>query len=226
MRSAGRSREVSPEELTTRARIRDAAVLRFGQDGFGTPLRTIAADVGVSAGLVIHHFGTKDALRAACDARVLDDIRRAKHDSLVDDRSGRFIEYLATAEQFAPVFAYVMRSLQHGGPLARAFVDHMVDDAFEYMTDGVAAGVLVPSRDERARARYLVLTSLGSALLSLTLDPPEDPADVAAIMRRHYDDVVLPALEVFTEGVLTTRRMLDDYLMYVGDPPATREDAS
>ena len=32
-------------------------------------------------------------------------------------------------------------------------------------------------------------------------------------------DQILPTLELFTEGLLTSRRMLDDYLLYVGDPP-------
>jgi AcrR family transcriptional regulator len=224
MRSAQGARQPSPDDLTTRARIRDAAVLRFGRDGFGTPLRTIAADAGVSAGLVIHHFGTKVKLREACDARILDDIKRAKRENLTTDTSGRFLEYLSTTDQYAPIFAYVVRSLQHGGPLAKAFVDHMIEDAVEYVSGGVAAGVIVPSRNERARARYLVLSSLGAGLLSITLDPPENPADLAAMMRHHFDATTLPSLEVFTEGLLTTRRMLDDYLTYVSDPPGTRDE--
>lgn len=222
MRSAERSRGPDPEDLTTRARIRDAAVVCFGQAGFGTPLRAIAADAGVSAALVIHHFGTKEKLRKACDAHILEEIGHAKYESLVESTGGRFLEYFATAEQFAPIFAYVLRSLQHGGPLARSFVDQMVQDAVEYVAAGVEAGVIVPSRDEEARARYLVLSSLGAGLLSITLDPPEDPADLAAMMRRHFDAITLPALELYTEGVLTTRRMLDDYLTYIGDPPAAR----
>lgn len=191
MRSARGAREASVEDLTTRARIREAALLRFGRDGFATPLRTIAADVGVSPALVIHHFGSKDRLREACDERVLEEIRRAKQETLVggDAGAGRLVEYLATTDQFAGVYAYVMRSLQHGGTLARAFVEHIVDDAVDYMTSAVRAGVIVPSRDERARARYLVLSSLGAALLALTLDPPEDPSDVTALMRRHYDRI-------------------------------------
>lgn len=223
MRSASSSRRVAAVDLTTRARIRDAAILRFGRDGFGTPLRTIAADADVSAGLVIHHFGSKDHLRAACDAHVLEEIRHAKQDSVVRTGGGKFLEYFSTAEQFAPVFAYVVRSLQQGGPLARSFVDHMVEDAVSYMREAVAAGVMVPSRDEEARARYLVHSSLGAAMLTLALDAPDDP-DLAGLMRRHYDAIVLPALEIFSEGLLTTRRMLDDYLTYVGDPPAARDD--
>lgn len=218
MRSAT-ARETSDEDLTTRARIRDAAVVRFGREGFGASVRTIAADAGVSAGLVIHHFRTKEKLREVCDAHVLARISHVKRESLVESSGGTFLEYFATAQQFAPVFAYVMRSLQHGGPLAKAFVDHMIDDAVGYIAAAVEAGVMVPSRDERARARYLVLCSLGSGLLSLTIDPPQDPGDVGAMMRRHFDAIALPALEVFSEGVLTTRRMLDEYLTYVGDPP-------
>ena len=224
MRSAQRPGRPSTEDLTTRARIRDAAVLRFGQDGFRAPLRTIAADAGVSAALVIHHFGAKDKLREACDAHILGEIKRAKYENLATAANGRFLEYFATTEQFAPIFGYVMRSLQHGGPLAKAFLDHMIEDAVEYITAGVAAGVIVPSRDEQARARYLALSSLGAGLLSVTLDPPENPADLAAMMRGHFDAITLPVLEIYTEGVLSTRRMLDDYLDYVGDPPATRGD--
>jgi AcrR family transcriptional regulator len=52
-------------DLTAAARIRDAAIEQFGQHGFGVGLRTIAEAAGVSAALVIHHFGSKDGLRKA-----------------------------------------------------------------------------------------------------------------------------------------------------------------
>ena len=54
------------EDLTAQARIRNAAVELFARDGFEkTNLRAIAAAAGVSAGLVIHHFGSKDELIGA-----------------------------------------------------------------------------------------------------------------------------------------------------------------
>ena len=62
----------------TAERIRDAAILRYGRDGFSVGLRAVAADAGVTAGLVVHHFGSKDGLRKACDAYVLGVIRSAK----------------------------------------------------------------------------------------------------------------------------------------------------
>ncbi len=60
MRSATRN----SEDLTTRAKIRDAAIVRFGKFGFGrTTIRAIAEAARVSPALVIHHFGSKDGLR-------------------------------------------------------------------------------------------------------------------------------------------------------------------
>lgn len=210
----------SSSDLTARARIRDAAVLRYAVDGFGAPLRLIAADAGVSAALVIHHFGSKDALRRECDEHVLGLIREAKHEGIDDVASGKgFLERFATADRFAPLVGYVLRSLQDGGPVARGFVQHMLDDADAYVGAAVAAGVAVPSRDEKARVRFLTLSSLGALLLSITLDPPSDPSDLTAYLRRFFDEMTLPMLELYAEGFLTTPRMLEDYLLYVPDAP-------
>jgi AcrR family transcriptional regulator len=231
MRSAnsgrGSVRTGPSEDLTTRARIRDAAVVRFAREGFGAPVRAIAADAGVSPALVLHHFGSKDGLRAACDEHVLATVRSTKHDVMTDAAAmSPMSGWFAQAEEFAPALGYALRSLQAGGALARAFVDHMAADAVGYVREAVAAGVLVPSRDEEARARYLVLSSMGALLLSLTLDPPQDPDDLAGATRRYVDSVALPSLEVYTEGLLTSRRMLDEYLLYVGDPPGDQDAAS
>ena len=59
------------DDRSTRARLRDAAVAVFARDGFGATVRAIADAAGVSPGLVIHHFGSKDKLRAECDEYVL-----------------------------------------------------------------------------------------------------------------------------------------------------------
>jgi AcrR family transcriptional regulator len=208
---------------TTRDRIRDAAVLRFARSGFGAPVRAIAADVGVSAALVIHHFGSKEALRAACDEHVLTWIAAAKRQNMGRATGGQLLAVLAEAEEYAPLLGYVLRCLQAGGDVARAFVQHMIDDAVVYTSEAVEAGIAKPSLDEEARVRYLVLSSLGSLSLALTLDPPDDPEDLHGTVRQYLDQHYLPMVELFTQGFLTSRRMLDDYLLYVGDPPPSSE---
>jgi AcrR family transcriptional regulator len=211
---------VVADDLTARARVRDAAVARFGRDGFGAPLRTIAADAGVSAALLIHHFGSKDGLRAACDEHVLGVIRENKRET-VGGSATAMLQALAEVERFAPYAAYVVQALAAGGPFASSFLDHLVQDAHTYLTDGVAAGTLHPSLDERARARFLTLSSVGMLLLHLRLRPA-DPDDLAGSLRALSDEVTLPALELYSQGLFVDRTMLDAYLPYVPDPPGGR----
>ncbi|MDO8143560.1 MULTISPECIES: TetR/AcrR family transcriptional regulator [unclassified Isoptericola] len=208
---------------STRDRIRDAAVLRFARSGFGTSVRTIAADAGVSPALVIHHFGSKDALHAACDEHVLAGIVESKRQNMGRATGGQLLQVLAEVDEYAPLLGYVVRSLQAGGDVARAFVEHMIEDARVYTREAVAAGIAKPSVDEDARVRYLTLSSLGTLSLALTLNPPEDPEDVGATVRTFLAEHYLPMIELYAQGFLTSRRMLDDYLLYVSDPPTGGE---
>jgi len=59
---------VSSQDLTARARIREAAIDLFAERGIAqASIRDIADRAGVSSGLLRHHFGSKEGLRAACD---------------------------------------------------------------------------------------------------------------------------------------------------------------
>ena len=69
-------------DLTARATVRDCAIAVFARDGFAASVRTIAEAAGVSPGLVIHHFGSKDGLRAECDDHVLELTRARNLESL------------------------------------------------------------------------------------------------------------------------------------------------
>lgn len=63
---------VQVDDLTARARIREAALELFAREGIaGTSMRSVAAKAGVSPSLVVHHFRTKAGLRAAVDDAVL-----------------------------------------------------------------------------------------------------------------------------------------------------------
>lgn len=198
------------QDLTARARIRDAAIARFGREGFGVALRAIARDAGVSPGLVVHHFGSKDGLRAACDAHVLRVIRAHKEQVVRTSGPDLLLVQLARIEELAPLLQYALTSLAAGGPFARQLVEQMVDDAVEYLVLGESEGTIRPSRDPRARARFLVLQALGAVLLHLRLQP--EPLVGADLVRSVADVITLPALELFTHGLLTDSRYLDAYL--------------
>ncbi len=206
------------DDLTARARIRDAAVARFGRDGFRASVRTIATDADVSAALVIHHFGSKDALRAACDEHVLAVIHAEKSAAIGHTAPGDVIAKLATIEQYAPLFAYIVRSLMDGGHLAARFVDGLVEDAEKYLDEGVALGTVRPSADPHGRARLLIATTVGNLLMA-QLDAaagrgPAPTAEPTAAMTALYRDVMLPGLEIYTHGLFTDSSYLDAYLAY------------
>ena len=92
----------SEADLTSQARIRDAALVRFGADGFaGTSVRSIAADAGVSPALVLHHFGSKEGLRTACDEHVV---------GFFEDILGRGVAYNARFDPQAKGLGEWLRS--------------------------------------------------------------------------------------------------------------------
>lgn len=197
-------------DLTAAARIRDAAIEQFGQRGFDVGLRAIAEAAGVSAALVIHHFGSKDGLLRACDDHVAAEIRSSKTEALKSNDPATWFAQLAEIESYAPLMAYLVRSMQAGGELAKMLWHKMIDDAEEYMNEGIRAGTIKPSRDPRARARYLSITGGGGFLLYLQMHPT--PTDIRAVLRDYSHEMVLPALELFSDGLLADRTIYEAFL--------------
>ncbi|AGZ50043.1 TetR family transcriptional regulator [Mycobacterium kansasii] len=197
-------------DLTAAARIRDAAIEQFGQHGFGVGLRTIAEAAEVSAALVIHHFGSKDGLRKACDDYVAEEIRSEKSTAMQSRDPATWLGQLAQVESYAPLMAYLVRSMQSGGELAMTLWQKMIDNAEDYLEEGVRAGTVKPSRDPQARAKYLAITGGGGFLLYLQMHAT--PTDLRAVLRDYTRDMVLPALEVYTDGLLTDRSMYEAFL--------------
>lgn len=189
-------------DLTARARIRDAAIVRFGADGVAaTSVRAIAADAGVSPALVIHHFGSKEALREACDAHVAAAIRESKMATMAGGPGLDTLAALRRLDDAAPLLRYLARVLVEPSPQVAALVDEMVEDAVAYTAEGERTGLLRPSEDPRARAAVMTIWSLGALVMHdhvarlLAADLLEGAAGIAAYSR--------PATELLGTGVLT-----------------------
>jgi len=200
----------SVEDLTTVARIRDAAIEQFGQHGFSASVRSIATAAGVSAALVIHHFGSKEKLRETCDAYVIETVRAAKTESMQNASPSAWFAQLAEIESFAPMTAYLMQALQTGGDLAKSLWQSMIDNAEGYLEEGVRAGTLKPSRDPKARARFLALTSGGALLTYIQLHP--NPTDFRQVLHDYAQDMLLPSLELYTNGLMADPTMYEAFL--------------
>jgi AcrR family transcriptional regulator len=120
--------ERSAEDLTARARIRDAALRLFAERGLdGTTIRDIAKEAGVSGGLIRHHFGSKDDLRAACDSYALDQLMRIKEQAVLDGQLANPAFMSAAHPTVLLTYRYLARSLVDGSPAAESMFDEMVE---------------------------------------------------------------------------------------------------
>lgn len=202
-------------DLTTVARIRDAAIDQFGSRGFDVGVRAIAEAAGVSPGLIIHHFGSKEGLRKACDDYIAEEIRSEKSEALRSSDAAGWLAQMAEIESFAPMMAYLVRSMQTGGELGTALWRTMITNVEAYLDEGVRAGTVKPSRDPAARARYLAMVGGGAFLLYLQLH--DTPTDLRAVLHDYSRDMVLPALELYTEGLLADSTMYEAFLASEGE---------
>lgn len=207
MRSAPSSAP-QPDDLTAAARIRDAAVRLFGTRGYErTSVREIAAEAGVSPALVIHHFGSKDALREACDTWMLQQLfekRAAVRDTT--DAGARISGWLAHPEQFRPLIDYLAVMLTDDGPHGRTLFDALVAETRAMLDAGVADGTMHPSDEPEARALLVTLHGLSTLVLRGQLERALG-GDIlsSSVLAR----LTLPSLELYTNGLYATSDMLD-----------------
>jgi AcrR family transcriptional regulator len=203
-----RSIQRDTADLTTQARIRDAAVDLFGRAGFAhVTVRQIATEAGVSPGLVIHHFGSKEGLREACDAYV-----QQVFSDAIDDMERRgpasAMAQLAHVEQYLPPVRYGTRALKDGGPLATALFGRLVGDTRTWLASSVASGQVRPSDDEHARATLLVCISLGIQMLSDHIAPQIPPGERDVYL---VGALAGAAVELYTHGLFTGTEFLDAF---------------
>lgn len=172
------------DELTGAARIRNAAVELFGEHGFqGVTLKEIAERAGVSAPLVIHHFGSKAGLRKACDRYAAEVVHQVKTESVEQERNLSPQYVLAASRETKPVLCYLFQAFAAGGEEADALLDQMIEDALEYTEEAEQRGLVRPSRNPRHRTALLLLQSFGAMMLHRQLkrllgtSPVEDPPE-------------------------------------------------
>ncbi|MFB9164539.1 MULTISPECIES: TetR/AcrR family transcriptional regulator [Arthrobacter] len=200
-------------DLTARARLRDAAIECFAARGFAESLRAIAARAGVSAGLVRHHFGSKEQLRAECDATVLNRYRSLKTESM-DTAPAQLFAQLPSSREAGILLLYILRSVRDGSAAGRDFIEQMIAEALVLTRNAVKRGLVIPSLDEEARVRFLTYQSIGSLMVQFSIHPDAALDDFQGVMEQFYADIMLPTLELYSDGLFTNREYLEQYLIY------------
>lgn len=199
MCSATVSDQDSPRDSTA-DRLVDTACALISESGVAaTSLRSVARSAGVSAPLVVHHFGSKAGLVAACDARVceaVDDCMSTMRDpDRTGDLIGSWMELLGTT----PYLGYITQSLRDGGTAGSHLFDHLYEMSCEVDTAMRSSGVAQATDDPEMRALLMMALDMGMLLLSehveRVLGGPIESPEIA-------ERWVRGALEILTDGVL------------------------
>lgn len=146
------------DDLTARARIRTAALKLFAERGTtAATMRDIAAAAGVSAGLVRHHFGSKEGLRDACDAYALDRLMRIKEQAVLEGQLADPGFLSSVHPTILALNQYLARALLDGSPAAAGIFDEMVGLTEEWL----ALHNPDASTDRTAHAAVIVAMQVG-----------------------------------------------------------------
>jgi AcrR family transcriptional regulator len=182
------------EDLTARARIREAAIRLFAEHGVEeTAILDIAKEAGVSGGLIRHHFGSKEGLRVACDTYVYSELVRFKLEALEKRKADP--EFLVTFDARQVLLRrYFGRAMIDGSPAAASRFDEIVDEYEQWFIDQ-------PGLDlADARACAAVMTGMTIGVLAMqdhiARALAEDPLSPKLQERISlaYGDIYSPAL--------------------------------
>ncbi|WP_168582831.1 TetR family transcriptional regulator [Gephyromycinifex aptenodytis] len=204
-------------DLTAHARIRNAGLELFAQLGYErTTVRAIAAHAQVSPALVLHHFGSKDGLRTACDAHLLDLMSIHKSAALSAMSPLSLSALLADSPQFQAPAAYLIRVLIDGGDLAGELFERIAAGVEDQLALGEKADNIKPSLDPAGRAAVLTAYGLGALVFQQPLARRlGGTALFDADVLTKYSRL---ALELYTQGLINPDLVTDDV-----DRAATRE---
>ncbi|MGH3154384.1 MAG: TetR/AcrR family transcriptional regulator [Streptosporangiaceae bacterium] len=161
-----------PDDRTSRAVIRDEALRLFAEHGpDAVTVRQIATAAGVSPGLVIHHFGSKDGLREAVDGYVLAMFGAMLGELTTSDlyepgSAGSLAEAVVQhLPPGSPVPAYLRRLLLAGGEAGRELFRRLYQGGLAALDAMAEAGLAARGADPAVRAAILMSNDLAVLLL-------------------------------------------------------------
>jgi AcrR family transcriptional regulator len=161
-------------DLTGKANIRNAALRLFAERGHdAVTVREIAAAAGVSPALVVHHFGSKEGLRAAVDgyaAQAFDALfsmdERELAEVLSGDSGGSVAEMFArTFPHGSPLPAYLRRLLLVNDPAGAALFGRWYALTRQLLGSMAEIGAAQTTEDPAVRAAFLLVNDLAVILL-------------------------------------------------------------
>jgi len=215
-------RSVREDDLTARARIRDAGVLLFGREGYDrTSVRAIAQEAGVSPALVIHHFGSKDGLRVECSSYVVDEFLGRKGELTHGDAVSAMERWLSDVEHFRPMIDYLARILSEETAAADELFDALLAGTSSMIDEQVAAGIMREPIDRQVIAAYVTAYGVVPLLMKRQMARAFGAEALDADLVRRS---ALPILDLYTHGLYADDRYLTAAREALGRTSGPRSD--
>lgn len=215
-------RSVREDDLTARARIRDAGVLLFGRNGYDrTSVRAIAQEAGVSPALVIHHFGSKDGLRVDCSRYVVDEFLGRKDELTQGDAVSAMERWLGDVERFRPMIDYLARMLSEETAAADELFDALLAGTSSMIDEQVAAGIMREPIDRQVIAAYVTAYGVVPLLMKRQMARAFGTEALDADLVRRS---TLPILDLYTHGLYADDRYLTAAREALGRTSGPRSD--
>jgi AcrR family transcriptional regulator len=153
--------------IDSKDRLIEAAAGVFAREGFaGTSLRMIAVEAGVSAALLVHHFGSKQKLIEETVAVTLGDWMKQKDQLAELPLSEALSQWPQAAEGGKQKLAFFKQVMLAGGRPAQLLLERMQIETKQRLEDMHRAGSMRKLDDAETAALLLAIYGLAPLLLS------------------------------------------------------------
>jgi AcrR family transcriptional regulator len=179
----------------------DAALSAVAERGAkGATVRIIAERAGVTPGLVIHHFATKQRLLAEVDDLVAQQLTDAM--SIPDEVTDAAAALSAVAVQLSSLIgsdaslrAYLRRAIADATPAGGRFLQHLIDLTVGSLRNGRSSKSSHSSDEARWQAVQIISINLAATLLEPILRDlgQEDPFTPDQVQKRTAANVAFIA---------------------------------
>ena len=153
--------------IDSREHLIEVATRVFAREGFtGTSLRMIAVEAGVSAALLVHHFGSKQRLIEETIETTLGEWMREKDHLAELPLSEALSQWPQTAQDGHQKLAFFKQVILSGGKPAQLLLERMHFEAKERLTMMTKTGVMRDVADIETAALLLAVYGMAPLILS------------------------------------------------------------
>lgn len=186
-------RSVAAQELIQKG------VELFSEKGFNSvSVREITSAAGVSPGLLIHHFKSKEAFIKACIDEVFGEVLSFKTEPNPLDMNTQLNKWKSNPEFYKTPLKFFKAVMSSNSEYSKQLFELILDGSRKVLEDGVKNGLVKKPSDLEMTNLVLAVNSLGTILLS---DYIRDQLGGEFTDPEYAQGFMQANLEIYTNGV-------------------------